>query len=151
MTELTPQDMNKIVNGTHCDPFSVLGLHQRNGEWTVTAFVPGAVSIEVLDSETDRKIASLAAIDGLFTGVITGCKAVFPYRLRVSTNDHTWTADDPYRFGPVMGELDEHLLSEGTHRRLWDVLGAHVMTHENIGRHPFRDLGAQRKSGVGCR
>ena len=38
--------------------------------------------------------------------------------------------DDPYRFGPVLGEMDEYLISEGTHQRLWQVLGAHVMTHE---------------------
>ncbi|MGO3253337.1 1,4-alpha-glucan branching protein GlgB [Microbacterium gubbeenense] len=31
---------------------------------------------------------------------------------------------------PILGELDRYLISEGTHRRLWHVLGAHVMTHE---------------------
>jgi 1,4-alpha-glucan branching enzyme len=34
-----------------------------------------------------------------------------------------------YRFGsPVLGEIDEYLIGEGTHRRLWTALGAHVMT-----------------------
>jgi len=31
---------------------------------------------------------------------------------------------------PILGELDRYLISEGTHRRLWHVLGAHVMTHD---------------------
>ncbi|MFT4959692.1 MAG: 1,4-alpha-glucan branching enzyme [Paracoccaceae bacterium] len=130
MTNLTPQDAGQIVNGTHSDPFSVLGLHLRDGKWTVTAFVPGAISIDVLDAKTDRKIASLSAVDGLFTGTIARRKIAFPYRLRISSDDHTWTADDAYRFGPVMGELDEHLMNEGAHRRLWDILGAHVINHE---------------------
>ncbi|MGZ3217882.1 1,4-alpha-glucan branching protein GlgB [Paracoccus sp. T5] len=39
-------------------------------------------------------------------------------------------ARDDHRFGPVLGEVDLHLLGEGTHRRLWQALGAHVMTHE---------------------
>ena len=29
-----------------------------------------------------------------------------------------------------MGELDLHLISEGRHERLWEVLGAHVRTYE---------------------
>jgi 1,4-alpha-glucan branching enzyme len=29
-----------------------------------------------------------------------------------------------------MGEMDEYLLGEGTHRRIWQVLGAHVRDHE---------------------
>jgi hypothetical protein len=32
--------------------------------------------------------------------------------------------DDPYRFGPVLGELDVWLLAEGTHLRPFEVLGA---------------------------
>ena len=34
------------------------------------------------------------------------------------------TTDDPYRFGPVLGELDAWLLAEGTHLRPFEVLGA---------------------------
>ena len=32
--------------------------------------------------------------------------------------------EDPYRFASTLGELDLHLFAEGTHRRLWQVLGA---------------------------
>jgi 1,4-alpha-glucan branching enzyme len=31
-----------------------------------------------------------------------------------------------------MGELDEYLIGEGSHRQLWRVLGAHIMTHEGV-------------------
>ena len=43
-----------------------------------------------------------------------------------------WDYEDPYRFGPVMGEMDEYLLGEGTHRRIWQALGAHVLDHEGM-------------------
>ena len=46
--------------------------------------------------------------------------------------ERTWEFEDPFRFGPVLGEMDEYLLGEGTHRRLWQVLGAHVITHEGV-------------------
>ena len=32
-----------------------------------------------------------------------------------------------------VGELDLHLIAEGRHERLWDVLGAHVVTHDGVG------------------
>ena len=37
-----------------------------------------------------------------------------------------WTPSDPSQFEPTLGELDLQLISEGNHRRLWTVLGAHV-------------------------
>ncbi|MDB5415281.1 MAG: 1,4-alpha-glucan branching enzyme, partial [Rubritepida sp.] len=39
---------------------------------------------------------------------------------------------DPYAFGPSLGPLDDHLLIEGTHRRLYERLGAHPVTHEGV-------------------
>ncbi|MEL6582659.1 MAG: 1,4-alpha-glucan branching protein GlgB [Pseudomonadota bacterium] len=44
--------------------------------------------------------------------------------------------DTPQVFGPVLGEIDEYLIGEGRHGRLWEVLGAHVMEHEGaLGTH----------------
>jgi 1,4-alpha-glucan branching enzyme len=40
--------------------------------------------------------------------------------------------EDPYRYAPVLGEIDDYLIGEGTHRALWRVLGAHVRAHEGV-------------------
>ena len=41
------------------------------------------------------------------------------------------TGAEPADGWPVaVGELDLHLIGEGRHERLWDVLGAHVRTHD---------------------
>jgi hypothetical protein len=47
--------------------------------------------------------------------------------------------------------MDEYLLGEGTHRRMWQVLGAHVMTHEGTAGVHFAVWAphAQRVSVVG--
>ena len=37
---------------------------------------------------------------------------------------------DPYSFGPVLGPIDDYLIAEGTHLRLYDKFGAHQITHE---------------------
>jgi 1,4-alpha-glucan branching enzyme len=51
------------------------------------------------------------------------------YRLRiVFTSGITLEIDDPYRYGRVLTDFDLHLLSEGTHNRLFEKLGAHRIT-----------------------
>ena len=57
------------------------------------------------------------------------------YRLEVSYGEHTVTTDDPYRWLPTLGELDLHLIGEGRHEQLWDVLGAHVRSYDDPERH----------------
>ncbi|MBD3666088.1 1,4-alpha-glucan branching protein GlgB [Sulfitobacter sp. TSTF-M16] len=130
---ITPDDAHQITTGTHADPFSVLGLHQENGAITVRAFHPEADAASVLEAESGRTLATLENLgEGLFAGEIPRRKKRFPYRLQFTSGHHQWDTDDPYRFGPVMGDLDEHLINEGAHLDLWQVLGAHVMTHEGV-------------------
>jgi 1,4-alpha-glucan branching enzyme len=67
--------------------------------------------------------------DGLFEAVIADRARVFPYRLRITNyQGATRTIVDPYSFLPILGDLDLHLFGEGNHLRLWEKLGAHVMT-----------------------
>ncbi|WP_295311763.1 1,4-alpha-glucan branching protein GlgB [Roseobacter sp.] len=132
---LSDHDKHDLLAGRHADPFSVLGLHEVNGKLTLRALVPGASEVVAVDVRTGRKIVELAAVGdapGLFEGVAARRRKPFEYHLKVSADGHSWIADDPYRFGPVMGELDEHLIGEGSHRRLWEVLGAHVMTRQGV-------------------
>ncbi|GAB1362924.1 1,4-alpha-glucan branching protein GlgB [Rhodobacter sp.] len=116
-----------IAEGRHGDPFSVLGPQQRGGATVITAFVPGAERLWVLAGKTAVEAAPYPGIPGLFTHRQSRRAA---YRLRAEGHGTEWEFDDPYRFGPVLGEMDEYLLGEGTHRRLWHVLGAHLITHE---------------------
>ena len=114
-----------LVEGRHEDPFSVLGLHQRGGKWSVLAFDPGAEGLVVLAG--GKEIAAQALGHGLFAAELA---QQMPYRLRWQGHGAEWEAEDAFRFGPVLGELDEYLLGEGSHQRLWQVLGAHVIPHE---------------------
>ncbi|MGR3292136.1 MAG: GlgB N-terminal domain-containing protein, partial [Paracoccaceae bacterium] len=135
MPVVKPLDAADIIGGTHADPFAILGLHQISGKWTIVAFIPGAQAIEVIDVKTEKEIVVLRPVDnaeGLFAGIAFRRKKSFAYRLRISKAENSWILDDPYRFGPVIGALDEHLISEGSHHRLWNVLGAHVITHEGV-------------------
>ncbi len=57
-------------------------------------------------------------------------REVSDYRLDVTYGEQTSRVDDPYRFLPTLGEVDLHLIAEGRHERLWEVLGAHVRTYD---------------------
>ncbi len=119
-----------IAEGRHGDPFSVLGLHKRDGTWVVTAFVPGAEKLWVLTGKAGKAFESQPVGGaGLFTCVLPRKS---DYRLRAQGHGAQWEFDDPFSFGPVLGALDEYLLGEGTLRRLWKVLGAHVTVHEGV-------------------
>ncbi len=123
----------EISQGKMNSPFSVLGLHEVAGKLTVRAFVPGAETVDAIDAKTGRRIVALKPVegaDGVFEGVASRRKNRFAYKLKATRGSDSWIIDDAYRYGPVLGELDEHLISEGSHKQLWDVLGAHVMTHE---------------------
>ena len=119
-----------IAEGRHGDPFSVLGLHKRAG-WVVTAFVPGADRLWVLTGKAGKATEATLAhgIPGLF---VCELPKKADYRLRAEGHGAAWDFDDPFAFGPVLGEMDEYLFSEGTHKRLWHVLGAHLITHGGV-------------------
>jgi len=124
-----------IINADHYDPFSYLGMHEegRSGLW-VRAFMPNAKSIEVIQAKTNKVVALMDCVDaqGLFSVQLKRRKKAFPYRLRVTTDDGTRDIWDPYGFGPQLGELDRHLIAEGTHEKTYDTLGAQIIKAEGI-------------------
>lgn len=123
----------RIAEGRHSDPFSILGRHIRDGAVVVRAYHPDAEGIDVLDMD-GIVLGSLAATaaPGVFSGFVPALKPACAYRLAYRRGHDRWTSEDPYRFGPVLGELDEYLIGEGAHRDLWQVLGAHVIQHEGV-------------------
>jgi 1,4-alpha-glucan branching enzyme len=55
------------------------------------------------------------------------------YQVRFAFPDGSeWETEDAYRFPPCVGEVDEHLFREGTHLRLWDVLGARPIVLDGV-------------------
>jgi 1,4-alpha-glucan branching enzyme len=123
----TDNDLHRLLAGAHHDPHSVLGVHADHAGTTVArAYRPGAKSLAVLAGDTRTELDEVA--DGLFAGLLP--EPAGSYRLEVDYGDEPVVVDDPYRWLPTLGELDLHLMAEGRHERLWDVLGAHVRSYE---------------------
>ncbi len=138
-----------IVAGGHGDPFAVLGMHDVGNAVVVRAFVPGAEAVAVVadDGEVLGRLTRRHPA-GFFEGLASRHAR---YRLRASGAGATWTIDDAYAFGPLLGELDDWLFGEGTHARLYDRLGAHVIVHQGTAGVHFAVWApnAQRVSVVG--
>ena len=118
-----------LLEGMHDDPFSLLGVHQGPQGCFARAILPGAAEAHA-HSLSGEVLGALARIDprGVFEGVIAGSPQ--PVRYRCGNGRHEWWVSDPYSFGPVLGPTDDFLIGEGTHYRLFDKLGAHVIDHE---------------------
>ncbi len=128
-------DIRQILRGQHQNPFAVLGMHHDpDGRLVVRAFAPEAGKVTVIDRGSNRAVSRLERIDpeGFFSGVLARRSRAFPYRLRLCAGAAEWERDDPYSFGPLLGELDEYLLAEGRHEDLYHRLGAHPCEHEGV-------------------
>ena len=128
-----PVDLAAILRGGHDDPFAVLGMHDGAGDRVVVrSFQPGASAVAVIDARSGALVRQLERIhpDGFFAGAMPGGR--FPYRLRVTTPAGEREFADAYAFPPLLGGMDAHLLAEGTHMRLFDKLGAHVLEVDGV-------------------
>ncbi|NML93248.1 1,4-alpha-glucan branching protein GlgB [Novosphingobium olei] len=118
-----------LLEGTHADPFSLLGVHPGPGGAFARAILPGAQEAQAFALD-GTALGTLTRVDprGLFEGLVDGKPQ--PVRYRCSAGVHQWSVTDPYSFGPVLGPTDDFLIGQGTHFRLFDKLGAHPIDHE---------------------
>jgi 1,4-alpha-glucan branching enzyme len=132
-------DLQQIVSAEHPDPFRVLGMHTVSigGELrlVVRALLPGAERVWVADAD-GRDVAPMEQVhpDGFFETLLPRGTAAFPYRLRTCWpgEDEAALAADPFAFGPAITDFDLYLMGEGTHLRLWEVLGARPMEIDGV-------------------
>jgi 1,4-alpha-glucan branching enzyme len=129
-------DVTRLIAGEHTDPHHVLGAHAATvngaGGVMVRAMHPDAVAAECILSNGDPvPMEPIAA--GIFAVFLPGATLPLRYRLRLRfASGATVERDDPYRFLPTVGELDLHLFNEGTHRRVYQALGAHARTVDGV-------------------
>ncbi|WP_299044318.1 1,4-alpha-glucan branching protein GlgB [uncultured Tateyamaria sp.] len=126
---MTGADVAALLEARHDRPFDVLGVHKTGRAAWCVALVPDAVQVV---ATVGRKTVVLDRIEGpLFAAKVPNSK--FTHTLTATFSDGTeWSFDDPYRFGPVLTDLDQYLIAEGTHRQLWQALGAHVTCVDGV-------------------
>jgi len=142
--------LHALVEGRHGDPFSILGRHPVGDTHVVRALLPGATAVDVVDADSDAVIARMEQVfeGGLFAADI-GSHGT--YRFQIHWPDAVQETEDPYSFGLLLGELDLHLIAQGTHYDLARALGAQPIEVEDVSgvRFAVWAPNAQRVSVVG--
>ena len=134
MSTLPASEIQALVRAEHGDPFAVLGPHETPAGLEVRVLLPGAQGVAVMHAGSGWPLAMLERVPGtdFFAGLVPAQPARLGYRLRVDWAQHTSEIEDPYRFPPVLGEMDVWLLAEGTHLRPYEQLGAHLREFEGV-------------------
>lgn len=146
-------DLTKIIAARHHDPHVFLGPHhEKDGaSFEVRTFQPHATAVTLLVADTEIPMRRIHDA-GIYHGSLHG--DIFPrdYRLRTTWPDgHETTVHDPYAFPPLLSDYDRHLFHNGTHYRLYEKMGAHFTTIDNVNGVVFRVWApnAQRVSVIG--
>src|SRR6267378_3328598 len=124
---LPPDELNSFLSGTHSDPFRILGPHRMGNDLAIRAFRPDARKIDIVQNGQAPVEAEKIHRDGFFQAKIPNATRELDYHLRVTNWDGSqYAMRDPYQYGPIMGEVDLHLFSEGQHWQLYEKFGAHM-------------------------
>ncbi len=147
------QVINQLISGHYGDPFSILGMHETSQGLQICALLPDAREVWLVETENGRRIAQLTLEDprGFFIAQLTRRKKSFRYQFAVTWQENPQIIEDPYRFGPLLQDIDSWLLAEGTHLRPYERLGAHLMSLDGVSGVSFAVWApnAQRVSVVG--
>ena len=115
-------DLARLNDCRHHDPHGFYGWH----EGTIRTRQPGATAVQL---HTPTQTLSMDSVgDDIWEAEIgDNCD----YRLEITYPEApTRTVADGYHFLPTVGSLDLHLIGEGRHERLWNVLGANLRSYD---------------------
>jgi 1,4-alpha-glucan branching enzyme len=123
------EGLQLLAESRHHSPHSILGLHQDGKDWvirTLRPFAKGVTAKGKKDSfELTHRFGGVWEYQG--KGKLPG-----DYRLTATYESAPdWVSDDPYRYLPMIGDLDLHLIGEGRHEQLWQALGAHFVEQKD--------------------
>jgi 1,4-alpha-glucan branching enzyme len=129
--ELPVEDAEALLRAAHPDPFAILGPHRLGDQQLVRVYLPGALSVSLLARDSGASLGRMqpGQIPGLFVAALEQPE---DYRLHIRWAGGEQETEDPYSFGPLLGELDIYLFSEGNHRDLGHCLGAQPMEVDGV-------------------
>ncbi len=124
------QDLSRILEARHHDPFCVLGRHQKGNTTCVRVFLPNTKEAFILEGM--RKLERMGNSD-LFEWQGEDKDLPVHYRLKwVDGSKQEHIAHDPYTFLPQLSDFDLHLFSEGKHWHAYRLLGAREHEVEGV-------------------
>ena len=123
------EGLQLLAESRHHSPHSILGLHQDGKDWVIRTLRPFAKSVTAKGKKDSFELTH--RFGGVWEYQGKG-KLPGDYRLTATYESAPdWVSDDPYRYLPMIGDLDLHLIGEGRHEQLWQALGAHFVEQKD--------------------
>ncbi|MEM7799726.1 MAG: 1,4-alpha-glucan branching enzyme, partial [Chloroflexota bacterium] len=125
-TSLLPQDTNALFEGSHRDPFGVLGPHTVDDRVYIRSLNPHSSAAFVI-FQGDSTEHAMVKIDerGLYEISLPNTASPPRYRIKyVELDGHTYSIEDPYRF--------DSALPKELNAPLYEYMGAHFVTVDGV-------------------
>ena len=118
--------VEEVVYSESADPHAVLGPHVIPEGLLIQAFVPHALRVEAVLTDTGETVEMDREDENGFFACLIRNSGRIPYRLRIrGADDAVEEIEDPYAFIPAWEEEDLQKFAAGNHIRIWKLLGAH--------------------------
>ncbi|MDX8413220.1 MAG: 1,4-alpha-glucan branching protein GlgB [Mariprofundales bacterium] len=123
-----------VIEGRSHDPFAFLGCHSHAKDGVVVRiFRPHVSKAWLLGFGARPRVMKRTKGSDIFTCHVSKGAFDTPYRLRLEGGEgDRWEEEDPYRFPPMLGDMDLHLIGEGNHFEKYRLFGAHLRTIESV-------------------
>jgi 1,4-alpha-glucan branching enzyme len=124
------QELQKVAEGRHHDPFSVLGRHRVKDSEIVRIYMPDVREVYLVDLDV-----AMNRVPGTDFFTWQGEPGQLSERYRIEWYDNNGTQHlglDPYSFAPQLSDFDLHLFGEGKHWHAYRLLGAHATTVNQV-------------------
>jgi 1,4-alpha-glucan branching enzyme len=129
--KLLSDELIRIIEATHHDPFSVLGRHllgsksDAAADTLIRVYLPGARTAALVHQGQEFSLKRIEGSD-FFEWKGIGKYIKDHYQIHWFDRHNQEHLDfDPYIFAPFLGDLDVHLFNEGQHWNIYQLLGAH--------------------------
>jgi 1,4-alpha-glucan branching enzyme len=142
------EDLLKTIISRDCyDPFTVLGLHVdevNRGYRILRTYQPHASQVMLVTGDKKFEMSRIHP-EGIFEIRIDSGELPyqnldpFDYQYEITYLDtNSKLINDPYRFPPQMSDTDQYLFNSGTNYCLYNLMGAQLVSIENISGTLFR-------------
>ncbi len=133
-------ELERIIHSDHHDPHSFLGIHQDpndSSKVVIRAFKPHAENLMLLMNNAKHQMIKTHD-HGLYEITVDRTSGMAYSFEATHPNNVTQHFEDPYRFGPLLNEFDCYLFNNGTHYEIFNRLGAHIITVDDVKGTVFR-------------
>jgi 1,4-alpha-glucan branching enzyme len=129
-SNILEQELERIAQARHHDPFSVLGKHREEDLDLIRVFLPQADEVTI--AEGNVRLERIPNSDLFEWRGTPGTVPDHYHLVWIDSAQHEHVAHDPYSFPQQLSDFDLHLFSEGKHRHAYRILGAHVHAIDEV-------------------